>query len=66
MTEAHSWNVPDDILAGGRGGWPAILSGLKSVLETGKPLDIKKEPPKELMEAVKRAAVEKPWQTQAS
>jgi uncharacterized protein YndB with AHSA1/START domain len=66
MTEAHSWNVPDDILAGGRGGWPAILSGLKSVLETGKPLDIKMEPPKELMEAVKRAVVEKPWQTQAS
>ena len=66
MTEAHSWNVPDDILAGGRGGWPAILSGLKSVLETGNPLDIKMEPPKELMEAVKRAVVEKPWQKQAS
>ena len=66
MTEAHSWNVPDDILAGGRGGWPAILSGLKSDQETGKPLDIKMEPPKKLTEAVKRAVVEKPWQTQAS
>jgi uncharacterized protein YndB with AHSA1/START domain len=66
MTEAHSWSVPDDILAGGRNGWPAILSSLKSVLETGKPLDIKMEPPKELMEAVKRAVVEKPWRRQAS
>ena len=41
MTEAHSWTVPDAILAGGRAGWPAILSSLKSVLETGKPLEIK-------------------------
>src|SRR5262245_161433 len=55
MTEAHSWNVPDDILAGGRQGWPAILSSLKSVLETGQALDIKMEPPRQMMEAVKRA-----------
>ena len=40
MTEAHPWDVPDDILAGGRDGWPFILSGLKSVLETGKPIKI--------------------------
>jgi len=32
MTEAHSWDVPDDLLSGGRAGWPAILSSLKSVL----------------------------------
>jgi len=37
MTEASDWDIPDDILAGGRSGWPAILSSLKSVLETGKP-----------------------------
>jgi uncharacterized protein YndB with AHSA1/START domain len=61
MTEAHSWNVPDAILAGGRSGWPAILSSLKSVLETGKPLDIKMAPPAELMEAVKQAVAEKAW-----
>ena len=30
----------DDILDGGRQGWPAILSGLKSLLETGNPLAI--------------------------
>jgi uncharacterized protein YndB with AHSA1/START domain len=61
MTESHSWDVPDDILAGGRAGWPAILSSLKSVLETGKPLDIKMAPPEGMVEAVKRAVVEKAW-----
>jgi uncharacterized protein YndB with AHSA1/START domain len=61
MTEAHSWDVPDDILAGGRQGWPAILSGLKSVLETGKALDTKMEPPPGFVEAVKRAVAEQPW-----
>ena len=35
ITEAHSWDIPDAILQGGRMGWPAILSSLKSVLETG-------------------------------
>jgi uncharacterized protein YndB with AHSA1/START domain len=54
MTEAHSWDIPDAILAGGRMGWPAILSGFKSVLETGKPLVVKMEPPREMLEAVKR------------
>ncbi len=46
MTESHSWEVPDTILSGGRMGWPAILSALKSLLETGKALAIKMEPPK--------------------
>jgi hypothetical protein len=55
MTEAHSWDIPEAILAGGRTGWPAILSSLKSVLETGQSLSIKMEPPKEMMEAIKRA-----------
>src|SRR5262245_53076696 len=32
MTESHCWDVPDAILAGGRQGWPLILSSLKSVL----------------------------------
>jgi uncharacterized protein YndB with AHSA1/START domain len=54
MTEAHQWDVPDAILAGGRLGWPAILSSLKSLLETGKPLVVKLEPPKEMLEAVRR------------
>ena len=54
MTEAHQWEVPDDLLSGGRAGWPAILSSLKSVLETGKPLSIKMEPPREMMAVLQR------------
>jgi uncharacterized protein YndB with AHSA1/START domain len=63
MTEAHQWEVPDAILAGGRQGWPLILSSLKSVLETGKPIEIsvKMGPPKEMLEAIKQACVTKPW-----
>ena len=53
MTESHSWNVPEAILSGGRSGWPAILSGLKSLLETGKAPAIKMEPPKEMIEAIR-------------
>ena len=54
MTESHSWDVPDAILTGGRMGWPAILSSLKSLLEAGRPLAIAMEPPKEMIEAIKR------------
>jgi uncharacterized protein YndB with AHSA1/START domain len=53
MTESHSWNVPEAILSGGRMGWPAVLSGLKSLLETGKAPMIKMEPPKDMIEAIK-------------
>ena len=52
MTESHSWNVPEAILSGGRSGWPAILSGLKSLLETGHVPAIKMVPPKEMIEAI--------------
>jgi hypothetical protein len=45
LSEAHQWDVPDDLLSGGRAGWPAILSSLKSVLETGKALGIELRPP---------------------
>ena len=61
MTEFHNWDIPDAILAGGRAGWPAILSNLKSVLENGKPMAIKMEPPKDMLEAVKKAVAEKSW-----
>lgn len=62
MTEAHSWDVPETILAGGRSGWPAILSNLKSVLETGKPMVLgNSAPPEGFMEAVQKAVAEKPW-----
>ncbi len=55
MTEAHQWDVPDEILAGGRQGWPLILSSLKSLLEAGKPIVVKMEPPKEMLEAMRQA-----------
>jgi uncharacterized protein YndB with AHSA1/START domain len=62
MSEQHSWDVPHDILKGGEMGWPKILSSLKSLLETGKPLAAANEPPPpEFMEAVQKAAAEKPW-----
>jgi uncharacterized protein YndB with AHSA1/START domain len=54
MTEAHSWEVPEAILSGGRAGWPAVLSGLKSLLETGKALSIAMDPPREMIDAIKR------------
>lgn len=54
MTESHSWNVPEAILSGGRTGWPAILSSLKSLLETGKPLAIRMEPPNDMIEAIRK------------
>ena len=54
MTESHSWNVPEAILSGGRMGWPAILSSLKSLLETGKAPAIQMEPPREMIEAIKK------------
>jgi len=48
VTEAHPTPIPANLLEGGRKGWPMILSGLKSLLETGKPLNIPvPEPPKE-------------------
>lgn len=53
MTESHSWAIPDAILSGGRQGWPAMLSSLKSLLESGNHLTIKLEPPEEMLEALK-------------
>jgi uncharacterized protein YndB with AHSA1/START domain len=48
LTEAHPTPIPTYLLEGGGGGWPMILSGLKSLLETGKPLNIPvPQPPKE-------------------
>lgn len=48
MTEAHPTPIPAYLLEGGRRGWPLILSGLKSLLETGKPLAVRvPQPPKE-------------------
>ncbi|HWA48314.1 MAG TPA: SRPBCC domain-containing protein [Dongiaceae bacterium] len=38
MTEEHSTPIEEKYLEGARQGWRLILSGLKTLLETGKPL----------------------------
>src|SRR5215468_4756114 len=53
MLQSHDRPLSDDILSGGRQGWPAILSGLKSLLETGKPLVVKLGPPQRMLAALK-------------
>jgi uncharacterized protein YndB with AHSA1/START domain len=60
MTEAHDRPLSDDILSGGRSGWPAILSSLKSVLETGKPLTIKMTPPQRMLAALQAMGIATP------
>jgi uncharacterized protein YndB with AHSA1/START domain len=60
MTEAHDRPLDDDILSGGRQGWPAILSSLKSLLETGEALVIKMAPPQRMLEALKRLGIATP------
>jgi uncharacterized protein YndB with AHSA1/START domain len=60
MTEAHDRPISDDILSGGRAGWPAILSSLKSLLETGSPLAIKMQPPQRMLTALKALGIATP------
>ena len=60
MSESHDRPLSDDILSGGRQGWPAILSSLKSLLETGEALVIKMEPPKRMLEALKKLGIATP------
>lgn len=60
MSEGHDRPLSDDILSGGRTGWPAILSGLKSLLETGKAPQIKMSPPVKMLEALKAMGIKTP------
>jgi uncharacterized protein YndB with AHSA1/START domain len=60
LTQAHDRPISDDILSGGRQGWPAILSSLKSLLETGHALVIKMEPPRRMLEALKKLGIGTP------
>jgi hypothetical protein len=36
VSEIHDPALPEKFKEGGRAGWPIILSGLKSLLETGR------------------------------
>ena len=60
MTQSHDRPIDDDILSGGRAGWPAILSSLKSLLETGDALVIRMEPPQRMLAALKKMGIETP------
>src|SRR5579859_1191044 len=60
MTESHDRPISEDILSGGREGWPAILSSLKSLLETGQPLVVKMGPPERMLAALKELGIKTP------
>ena len=60
MTESHDRILDDDILSGGRQGWPAILSSLKSLLETGQVLSIKMAPPQRMLAALRKMGIRTP------
>jgi uncharacterized protein YndB with AHSA1/START domain len=60
MLQSHDREISDDILSGGRTGWPAILSSLKSLLETGNAPAIKMAPPERMLAALKEMGIETP------
>jgi len=60
LLQSHDRTISDDILSGGRQGWPAILSSLKSVLETGNALAIKMAPPERMLAALKEMGIKTP------
>jgi uncharacterized protein YndB with AHSA1/START domain len=60
MTESHDRPINDDILSGGRQGWPAILSSLKSLLETGEALVVKMALPERMLAALKKLGIQSP------
>jgi uncharacterized protein YndB with AHSA1/START domain len=60
LVQSHDRPISDDILSGGRQGWPAILSSLKSLLETGKAMVIKMQPPQRMLAALKELGIGTP------
>lgn len=60
LIQSHDRPISDDILSGGRAGWPAILSGMKTLLETGAALAIKMEPPQRMLAALKEMGIRTP------
>jgi uncharacterized protein YndB with AHSA1/START domain len=60
LTQSQDRVLSDDILSGGRSGWPAILSSLKSVLETGAPLVVQMAPPQRMLDALKELGIKLP------
>jgi uncharacterized protein YndB with AHSA1/START domain len=60
MTESGERPIDEDIRSGGAVGWPAILSSLKSLLETGAAPTIAIEPPTKMLASLKRLGVKLP------
>jgi uncharacterized protein YndB with AHSA1/START domain len=60
LLQSHDRPISDDILSGGRSGWPAILSSLKSLLETGHAPVIKLGPPSQMLAALKAMGIGTP------
>ena len=60
MLQSHDRPISDDILSGGRAGWPAILSSLKSMLETGEAMVIPMKPPERMLAALKELGIGMP------
>jgi uncharacterized protein YndB with AHSA1/START domain len=60
MLQSHDRPISDDILSGGRQGWPAILSSLKSLLETGSAITIPMKPPQRMLAALKAMGIKSP------
>jgi uncharacterized protein YndB with AHSA1/START domain len=60
VIQSHDRQIEEDILSGGREGWPAILSSLKSLLETGQALSIKMSPPQRMLAALKKLGIATP------
>ena len=60
LIQSHDRPISDDILSGGRSGWPAILSSLKSLLETGQALVIKMAPPQRMLDALGKLGIKTP------
>ena len=60
LLQSHDRELSDDILSGGRQGWPAILSSLKSLLETGKPLTTQMAPPQRMLDALNALGIGTP------
>jgi uncharacterized protein YndB with AHSA1/START domain len=60
MLQSHDRPISDDILSGGRQGWPAILSSLKSLLETGSAMTIPMKPPERMVDALKAMGIKTP------
>src|ERR1700704_2712496 len=60
LIQSQDRELGDDILSGGRQGWPAILSSLKSVLETGNALAVAMAPPRRMLDALKEMGIKTP------